>query len=257
MKEMNEFLSGMEKYGGLFESPKNIERYYRMYAGRMFGLLSVYMREAFRTVGYAPINETVNPGAVARLIASTQGRRKIDFESLGETTPADFVVSFPDGFYGTDLSGSFVVTDLLSLEQGELVIRFKDDLLQQILLNHVVPVPGAVEGMHRWYLRSRSSTELADMVGSFLVQEFLKCAELSTTDAMRSTYSDSAALDLSDRLKYSLTVFDEVFVRREMVCDHSFNYINNLQRYTAFFDRFESADPPVLQELVSHFRLDK
>ena len=246
----------MEPYTSLFGSSDSLTRYYKLYEGRMYRLTAPYVRKAFRSMGYDMVNLSMYPDAHARLITASGQRQAVDYSLIGETTPSDFVASFPNGFYGTGITGSFVITDVIATTKGELSLKHANALFHQMLTKYVIPVQGGMLDLLTEYRKKRHSGDLSDMVASFILREFLSRSTGSFSRSRLEVLDDDVSMDMLSRLRYNMQVFEEVFVRSDVLCDQSFNRIVDARTYASFFDRFTSTDPGILRRLASCMRLD-
>jgi hypothetical protein len=261
MKTLKQFAIGMAKYRGLFERPDDLSRYHGMIAGGLYQLASPIIRAAYSRIGYEEINRLLRPETHDRLLKASGKREHVDYGFIGTAIPSDFVLSFSEGFYGTGLRGSFLLTDLLRLDGESLEIVNRGAIFQQMLLAYVIGGSfdsngnnKALRKMHQYYILNRGDEDLTIMVRCHLVGEFLK----STTGipvGWTESCSDAVAEDLSDRIRFVLTAFDAIYVTDDVICDAWFNKIVDARSYTAFFD--EMVTKGLMIDLAAAFRLDK
>lgn len=261
MRTLKQFAIGMAPYRGLFERPDDLIRYHGMIAGGLYQLAAPIIRSVYGRTGYEEINRLLRPETHERLLAASGSREHVDYGFIASAIPSDFVLSFSEGFYGTGLRGSFLVTDLIRLDGEGLEIVNRGAVFQQMLLAYVIGGSfdsngnnKALKKMHHYYITNRGDEDLSIMARCHLLGEFLKTVN-GVPSGWVETYSDAVAGDLVDRIRFILTAFDAIYVTEDVVCDAWFNKIVSARTYAAFFD--EMTAKRLMVELATAFRLDK
>jgi hypothetical protein len=113
-----------------------------------------------------------------------------------------------------------------------------------------------IKKMHQYYLQNRMSEDHSVMAKCYVVKEFLRTM-VRLPEGMKAAYSDNATVALENRLRVLLVAFQLIYVDGRLLSDHSFNSITNAVHYKKFFDQFVNANPPLLQEFVTAYRLDE
>jgi hypothetical protein len=263
VKNLNEFLTSMRVYRGLFDSPEDLKNYYGLYLGGVYTALSPIVRSVFQKIGYDVLVPRLNPVQHDRFVVVSGRKCEIDYTKICRYIPSDFVLSFADGFYGTRLTGSFLITDLIELDSWDmLTLVGREAIFHQMLVNYVVcsnldneDENIAIKKMHAFFLRNRTSEDITVMAKCYIVKEFLKSMAYLPAE-MKTAYSDNATYALECRMKVMLVAFRVIYVEDTLFCDHSFNNITDAYGYKKFFDQFTEVDPPLLRQFVQDFRLD-
>ena len=271
-RSLEEFMADMEPFGGLFDSSKDIERYYRACAARMPKLAAIHVRTAIRFIGYHIVTPTVNGPECddVRSHLTTDEAALLDWEELCRMIPPDFVVSFHDNFYNTQLVGNFMLDDLLYIDSvGELQIRLRNEILRDIIVGFVAPSPRNYLGnssyadeLHKEFMKLRGSKDITDLYRALLIREVMRSSLMNLPEHIRAYHASHGHEEIDRWLKTYLTLYRVIVVDESLISEHVIGKIADEKHLTWLFDKLGVGElqtggyAEFLKRFIAAFRLD-
>lgn len=270
-KTLKDFLTDMEPYYGLFDSVKDIESYYKAMAARMPKIAAVYLRMAIRRLGYNVVVPAVHSPEVSEIRDIIGDVVDVfDWNWACSLLPFDFIATFHGGYLGTQLSGDYKLSDLLSVQDdGRVVITRRETLLRDILLRKVIYGQRNYFSENLAHLeiygefeRNRRQTDATSLYKALLAREFLVACQDNAPDKVTRYVARGSHDYIDTRLRVLLTLERQIVVDERLVCEHTLGRVKTIPQLAWFFDRLSTAETstggavPVLTEFIDVFRLD-
>lgn len=269
-KTLKDFLTDMEPYYGLFDSVKDIENYYKAMAARMPKIAAVHLRMAIRRLGYNVVVPAVNTPEVSEIGDIIGDKIQVfDWNWACTLLPFDFIATFHGGYLGTQLSGDYKLSDLLSVQDGKVVLTRRETLLRDILLRKVIYGQRNYFSENLAHLeiygefeRNRRQDDATSLYKALLTREFLVACQDNAPDRVRTYVPRGSHTYIDEKLRVLLTLERQIVTDERLVCEHTLGRVNTIGHLTWFFNRLGTAETssgdalPVLSEFIERFRLD-
>jgi hypothetical protein len=271
-RTLEEFMSDMEPFYGLFDTKTNLENYYGAMAGRMPSIARIYIREAIRSIGYDVIGASVHHSEVEQLLDcfGTEHRNLVDLNWYFRLIPSDFVIHFEDRFLNSQLAGNFLASDLLSVsDSGELTIEYRGTIFRDILLGYVMYGERNAIGenmcfdkMNSLFLKLRTADDITSLYKAYLLHEFISAAGRNVPDGVRAFHASHDVSAIESKLKAYMLFFKFIVVEQSVISEHVLGNLRDLSHISWVFNRITTGSLSTgtaannLLNFVTKFRLD-
>ena len=269
-KTLKDFLTDMEPYYGLFDSVKDIENYYKAMSARMPKIAAVYLRMAIRRLGYRVVVPAVHAPEVDEIRDIIGDEVDVfDWNWACSLLPFDFIATFHGGYLGTQLSGDYKLSDLLSVQDGKVFLTRRGTLLKDILLRKVIYGQRNYFSENLAHLeiygefeRNRRQNDATSLYKALLAREFLVACQDNAPEKVKRYVPRGSHGYIDKKLRVLLTLERQIVTDERLICEHTLGRVKTIPQLTWFFNRLSTAETsyggavPVLTEFIDVFRLD-
>jgi hypothetical protein len=260
----------MSPFLGLFDSNKDLQVYYQAMAGGLPRIAAVYIRKVIRAIGYDILVPMVCKQQVDEIKALFPAEAPLEWNWICKLIPTDFVVSIPDRLYGSQVSGNYDIADLISIEDGKVVLKNRKTIFRDILLNYIINSEKNYVGdsircsaMVRDFMELRGAIDVASLYKQLVIREFITASTFSTNiPGYGAHFVTHQYEEIDNNLKIWLTFYKQIIVEKTLIGEHTLGSITDWSHITRLMDRLSHAtlsqgsEVDNLKEFLQKFRLD-